>query len=142
MRDSRVIDIAFGGSYASTAVDTGEVSVFRLLDFNVEAVHVTMYAQKFQAVPSAADVRALSPLVLHVPIDARTLMRDDELQLICADPLSEPDLIGYMTYLENMGVGESDRGAVLKQLIGFSHDKPIRLRLRVIDDELHVEDSQ
>ena len=135
------MDIAFGGLYASAAPDTGEVSVFRLLDFNVQAMHVTLYAQKFRTVPSATDVRALSPFILHAPVDARTLLRDDELYLISTDPLSEADLVGYMTYLEHMGVAEADRRALMQQLIGFSREKPMRLRLRIVDDTLTVEDS-
>ena len=89
MRTSRVMDVAFGGLYASTTADTGKVSLFRLLDFNLDAVHVTMYEQTFDAVPSAADVSALSPLIWHAPIDARTLLRDDDLELI-GETLSRP----------------------------------------------------
>jgi hypothetical protein len=63
------MDIAFGGLYASTSVETGKVSVFRLLDFNVDAVHIAMYAEKFDALPSATVVRALSPMIWHAPID-------------------------------------------------------------------------
>ena len=136
------MDLAFGGWYASAAPDTGDVSVFRLLDFNVQAVHVTLYGQKFRSVPSATEVRVLSPFILHAPIDARTLLRDDELHFIAADPLSEGNLAGYMTYLEHMGMAEADRRALLQQLIGFSHAKPMRLRLRVVDDKLDVERLQ
>jgi len=140
MRTSRVIDIAFGGVYASTNVDAGQVSLFRLLDFNLDAVHVSLYTQKFDAVPSAADVRALSPMILHAPIDARTLLRDDDLQLIAHDPLSNDDVDGYAVYLEDMGVPEEERRELVQRVIALSHKAPLRVGLRVVDDRLDVEE--
>jgi hypothetical protein len=140
MRASRVLDIAFGGLYASTSVETGKVSLFRLLDFNVDAVHVAMYGQKFDALPDAADVKALSPMIRHAPIDARTLLRDDELHLIAESPLSAGDLEGYATYLEAMGVSEDDRGEVVQQVIALSHKRGMRVRLRADGDTLVVEE--
>lgn len=138
MRDSRVIDIAFGGIYASTSVETGKVSLFRLLDFNLDAVHLAFYEEKFDAVPSAADVRALEPFILHAPIDARTMLRDDELQLIAEVPLSAADLEGYMVYLE--GASEAEKGEIAERLIALSHTRALRVRLRAVDDRLEVEE--
>ncbi len=140
MRDSRVMDLAFGGLYASTNIETGKVSLFRLLDFNVDAVHVTMYEQTFDAVPSVADVRALSPFIWHAPIDARTLLRDDDLQLIGEHPLSAEDLDGYMTYLEAMGVSEDERRTLGQELMAFSRKRGMRVRLRADGDRLVVEE--
>ena len=140
MRSSRIIDIAFGGVYASTKVETGEVSLFRLLDFNVDAVHVTLYGEKFDAVPGAADLKALSPMILHAPIDSRTLLRDDEVQLIGEEPLSAEDLEGYVVYLEDMGVSEEDRDELVQRLMALSRKRPIRVRLRAVDDTLVVEE--
>jgi hypothetical protein len=140
LRENRVLDLAFGGVYASTDVETGKVSLFRLLDFNVDAVHVAMYQQRFDAVPGAAEVRALSPMILHAPIDARTLLRDDELQLIAESPLSAEDLMGYVAYLEDMGMPEHDRGALVQQVIALSRKRGIRVRLRADGDTLVVEE--
>jgi len=140
LRDSRVIDLAFGGWYASTNLETGKVSLFRLLDFNLDAVHVTMYEQTFDAVPSAADVRALSPFIWHAPIDARTLLRDDDLELIGEQPLSAEDLDGYMTYLEAMGMSENERRTRVQELMAFSLKRGIRVRLRADGDGLVVEE--
>jgi hypothetical protein len=138
VRESRIIDIAFGGLYASTQVDTGQVSLFRLLDFSLDAVHVTLYGEKFDAAPSAADASALSPVILHAPIDARTLLRDDDLQLIREDPLSPEDLEGYVTYLEAMGASEDERGELVRRLMELSRKRPLRVRLRAVGDALVV----
>jgi hypothetical protein len=116
------------------------VSLFRLLDFNVDAVHVSLYQETFNAVPSAADVKALSPWILHAPIDARTMLRDDEVQLIGQEPLSPEDLDGYVVYLEEMGVSEDDRGELVQRAIALSRKGPLRVRLRVVDDTLVVEE--
>lgn len=140
MRESRVIDITFGGWYASANVETGQVSVFRLLDFNLDAVHVAMYEEKFDAVPSAADVRALSPFVWHAPIDSRTMLRDDELQLIGEAPLTVEDLEGYVVYLEDMGMSEEQRAEHVQHLIALSHKHGLRVRLRAGDQGLVVEE--
>ena len=140
MKTSRIIDIAFGGLYASTSLETGKVSLFRLLDFNVDAVHVSVYQEKFDAVPSVADVKALSPWIHHAPIDARTMLRDDDLQLIGEGPLSPEDLEGYVMYLEEMGVSESDRGEIVERAMTLSGKGRIRVRLRAVDDTLVVEE--
>jgi hypothetical protein len=140
LRETRVIDIAFGGLYASTSVETGKVSVFRLLDFNVNAVHIAMYAEKFDALPSAADVRALSPMIRHAPIDALTLLRDDDLQLIGEAVLRAEDLNGYLVYLEDMGVPEEDRAERVRELMALSQQHGLRVRLRAGDNSLVVEE--
>jgi hypothetical protein len=140
LRKSRIIDIAFGGLYASTKAGTGEVSLFRLLDFNVDAVHLAVYAQKFDALPSAADVKALSPFVWHAPIDARTLLRDDDLHLIREDPLSREDLDGYVVYLEDMGVSEPERNELVQRVMALSRKGRIQVRLSAVDDTLVVEE--
>ena len=140
MRDSRVMDLAFGGLYASMNIETGKVSLFRLLDFNVDAIHVTMYEQTFDAVPTAADVRALSPFIWHAPIDARTLLRDDDLELIGENPLSPEDLDGYLTYLEAIGMSEDERRTRVQELMAFSRKRGIRVRLRADGDRLVVEE--
>jgi len=134
------MDVAFGGLYASTTADTGKVSLFRLLDFNLDVVHLALYQEKFDAVPNAADVRALSPMIWHAPIDARTLLRDDELLLIGEAPLSAGDLDGYMVYLEEMGVPEDERAEIVQRLIALSQSRPLRVRLRAVDDTLVVEE--
>ena len=140
MRETRVIEIAFGGWYASTNLETGKVSVFRLLDFNIDAVHLMMYDQGLDAVPGAADLKTLSPMIWHAPIDARTLLRDDELQLIGEDPLSPEHLEGYVTYLEAMGVSDEERNDIVGRVIALSHKRGLRVRLRADGETLVVEE--
>jgi hypothetical protein len=140
MRDSRDIEIAWGGYYASTATESGVVSVFRLIDFNREVLHSSLYSEEFGMVPSFHDAASLTPFVRHVPIDARTLLRDDDLQFLGASPLRNGDIEGYMLYLEQMGVAESVRAELATRLMAFSHQPALPLRLSLVDDLLRVEE--
>ena len=49
--------------------------------------------------------------------------------------------LGYSTYLENMGVSEGDRGTRVADLVGLSHEVPMRLRLSAGPDALIVEEA-
>ena len=45
-------DVVWGGYYARRSVESGQFSVFRLLDFNRDAYHAAMFTEKFASLPS------------------------------------------------------------------------------------------
>jgi hypothetical protein len=88
MSKSLDIDIVWGGYYASIPADNNEISVFRLLDFNRDVYHAVLFSNKFTTVPTLEELTMLSPLICHAPIDARALVREDELRLIGGKPIA------------------------------------------------------
>ena len=131
-------DAVWGGYYAGRSADSGEYSIFRLLDFNQHAYHAALFSEKFQTLPSDSVVLALKPFIGHAPIDARALVHEGDLTLVGRAPLTQGDLEGYLYYLEAHDVPESERVSLAASLIGFSHEPPLRLRLELTTDALDV----
>ena len=94
------IDLAWGGFYACTSADESKVSIIRLLDFNRDAYHAALFDESFEEIPRAVAVETLSPFVGHVPVDARGLLNNEAMVLICRKPLTRNCLEGYMYYLD------------------------------------------
>ena len=134
------IDLAFGGYYACTSAEAPGYSLIRILDFNRDAYHAALFSQSFDALPGAEELEALSPSVGHAPVDARGLLNNTSMTLVRQSPLTRDCLEGYMFYLEHFGVSDEEREEYADSLIAFSHDAPIKLRLSLADDELHIEE--
>ena len=132
------IEIQWGGFYVSREEGADHFGAFRLLDFNRDAYHAALFTEKFDTPPSLDTLQSLSPFIGHVPMDARALLRERELQLVGGIPLTEADLEGYMIYLENHDVGEEDRAALTARLLEFSLKPPLPLRLELINDVLEI----
>lgn len=142
MRTSMDMDLAWGGYYASIPVNGGEISVFRLLDLNRDAYHVALFAEKFTAIPTFEELVALFPFIGHAPIDARALVRDDELRLMGVQPLTHEDLEGYMYYLDHFGVLQAEIDKLVERIMGFSHEPPLRIHLEIVGEELVISDRE
>ncbi len=136
-RDGTDVDIAWGGYYVSLEGAGGGFRVFRLLDFSQSAYHAALFREKFESRPTLAEVTALAPYVMHVPIDSRGLV-SPPIQLLGATPLSAEALGGYMFYLEQHGVPADEREKLIAKLVAFSQEAPLRLKLRVIGDQLQI----
>ena len=132
------IDILWGGFYASQCMESGEFSVFRLLDFNQHAYHAALYKKRFSTIPAEAAIIALSPFIGHVPFDTRELLGKDRPILIGSKPLSLEDLDGYMYYLEDHEVDKDERRSLTQRLIESSNEPPLKLRLQIADEELEI----
>ena len=132
------LDIVWGGYYASIPADGGEISAFRLLDFNRDAYHAALFAEKFTAIPTLDELVTLSPFIGHAPIDARALVRDDKLRLIGGKPLNYDDIEGYMYYLDNCGVPQEEMDELAKKIIAFSHEPPLSIRLKIVGEKLVI----
>lgn len=132
------IDFLWGGYYASKEEGSDQFGAFRLLDFNRDAYHAALFNEKFDELPTVESLRALSPFIGHVPIDSRALLRERELQLIGGSPLTEEDLEGYMIYLEHHEMSKEERTELANNLLGFSTEPPLRLRLHLVEDELAI----
>jgi hypothetical protein len=142
MRKSLEIDLAWGGFYASIPAEGGDMTVFRLLDFNRDAYHAAMFAEKFSVLPTLEQLTSLTPFIGHAPIDARGLIRDDDLRLIGSKPLTRADLEGYMYYLEAHEVPQAEMDELAERLISFSSEHPLRLQLEIVDDELLISERE
>ena len=138
MGGSRIVEIAWGGYYATIPADGGEISVFRILDFNRDAYHAALFSEKFREVPDLEEIAARQPFIGHAPIDAKGLLHRDELRLIGGKPLSRDDLAGYMYYLEAHEVPEAEIDELIERLIEFSQQPPLRLRLEIVEEELVI----
>lgn len=133
------IDVAWGGYYASVSIETNEISVFRLLDFNRDAYHIAIYRETFESIPEKSAVDSLSPFIGHAPLDTRSLLLNKKVVLLGSDPLKREDLEGYMYYLQEFDVSESEREKLIKSLIEFGLEKPILLRLFKVDEKLQIQ---
>ncbi len=142
MKDSLDIDLAWGGYYASTNRDEGNVSVFRLLDFNSTAYHAAIFKEKFASTPTLGALANLSPFIGHAPIDAKALLRNDDLRLLGATPLSRNDLEGYVYYLEAHEVPAEEIEELIERILEFTNEPPLRLHLEIVDDELVVSERE
>lgn len=137
MRKSLDIDIAWGGYYGSIT-DSGEISVFRLLDFNRVAYHTALFTEEFTSFPTVEELVMLSPFIGHAPIDARALLNEAEIRLIGSKPLTLDDLEGYMYYLNDHGDPQEEIDEFAGKIIGLSHEQPLRIHLEIVNDELVI----
>lgn len=138
MSEALAFDLAWGGFYAGVSKDSGEISIFRLLDFNQSAYHIAIYKEHFQNIPSGKEILPLSPYIGHAPIDSRGLLNYDKISLITASQLTSEDLVGYMYYLEEFEVSEEKRAELNQLLINYSKEPPLRLRLAIVKGELQI----
>ncbi len=135
-------DIAWGGYYATISEDEEQISVFRLLDFNRDAYHVSLFSEKFEHVPSIKDIESLSPFAGHAPIDSRGLLNYKKIVLIGSKDLTKEDLVGYMYYLEHFEVSEEERSKLTSSLIGFGKEPPLKITLSIKDGELQLNERK
>lgn len=140
MSDLLDIDLAWGGYYACVARDSAEVSIIRLLDFNRDAYHASLFSERFDEIPEPDVVESLKPFIGHVPVDARGLLNLETMVLISRKPLTQSDLYGYMFYLEQFEVPEAERDELAKSLMALSNEAPMALRLSISNDELQIEE--
>ena len=138
MKASLDIELAWGGYYGSTDPESGKISVFRLLDFNRDAYHAALFKEKFDRMPTLEEVTELSPFIGHAPIDARGMVRHNDLQYLGCKPLSREELEGYAYYLEAHEVTSNDIEELFARILGFNAEPPLQLRLEIIDDELVI----
>lgn len=143
MKTQLNLDLVWGGYYASISSDDGQVSVFRMLDFNRDAYHAALFAEKFTDTPNLEQLKDLYPFIGHVPIDARALLLNDDLQMIGRQELSLSDLEGYIYYLEVNEVPQEEIDDLVEKILGFSRDEPpLRLRLEIIEDQLVISERE
>jgi hypothetical protein len=101
-------ELVAGGLYS---VEDGEGSfrVIKILVLNDEAAHIAVYANKFSAPPTTADLPSLSfnsiyaeakePGIMHLPLSRETVARDRP-ALIARAPVTEAELEGYRMWEE------------------------------------------
>jgi len=136
------MDVLFGGYYASKEENSDQYGVFRLLDFNPDAYHAALFSQKFDQVPTMDELVGLSPFIGHAPIDSHALLRERDLQLVGGAPLTRDDLEGYGIYLEHHGMTKADIDGLTTNLVTWSTEPPIKLRLEILEDELSISERE
>lgn len=132
------IEISWGGYYASIGDDRGEITLFRLLDFNRDDYHIAIYQEKFQSIPSLNEVKGLTPFIRHVPLDSRSLLNNKKTLLIGNRHLSQSDLAGYLMYLESFEVSSEDLELLTQSILEYSQEPPLQLRLTLVEEELQI----
>ncbi|WP_342806038.1 hypothetical protein [Alteromonas sp. M12] len=132
------IEISWGGYYASISDEDGEITLFRLLDFNRDDYHIAIYQEKFQSIPTLKEVEGLSPFIGHAPLDSRSLLNNKKVLLIGSSQLSKSDLAGYLFYLENFEVPSEDLEFLIQSILEYSKEPPLQLRLTLVEEELQI----
>ena len=140
MSEAKIIEIQWGGYYFCKEDDDNEEhGIIRLLDFNRYSYQSALFSEKFSEKPEPETVTALSPFIGHVPIDARGILNGTR-ELIAHKPLAPEDLEGYRMYLEHheMPTGEIDQ--LFANLIQYSKEPPLKLKLQIVNEELQIEE--
>jgi hypothetical protein len=122
-----VMHIQFGGYYASKK--NNEFSIIRLLDFGRSAYHIQLFQEKFDHLPAFDEVKELWPFVWHIPISLSGLLDSEQYELIGHKKLDEQSLVGYEEYLKQMGVNEASIKERVDDLIDYSNEPPLKVRL-------------
>jgi hypothetical protein len=108
------VELKEGGLYAIKDED-GSYSVSKILKLDDEVVHVRMYSNRFDALPTDLDPTSLYMAGLdkkpeerlgigHAPM-ARAGFLSDQPVLIKVVPVTDDELEGYRYYMEAMGTG-------------------------------------
>ena len=132
------IDILWGGYYTYREKKDGPFSVFRLLDFNKDALHYALYSEEFKERPSIKNIVKLKPMIGHIPQELGVLTNWLDLELTGNSPLTDEDLFGYSVYLNELGADKAfveDRFANLK---GFNKEEPLKFRLVQVGNNVEL----
>lgn len=136
--EANAIDIKIQwGAYYLTQEDN-QYRVFRLLDFNRYAYHAAIFKETFATRPTKDEILQLAPFIGHAPIDAKTLLQEESIQLLASAPLKKEDLEGYRYYLEEQGMATREIDELIQRVMEFSAQPPLQLRLEIVDDELEI----
>jgi len=130
------IEIQWGAYYLTE--EDNQYRVFRLLDFNRYAYHAAIFKETFTTRPTKDEILQLTPFIGHAPIDAKTLLQEESIQLLASAPLKKEDLEGYRYYLEEQGVTTGELEELIQRIMKFSTQPPLQLRLEIVDDELEI----
>ena len=123
------IDVSWGGYYAATSEGSGEISIFRILDFNRQSYQIAIFQEKFTSIPSFEEVASLSPFIGHAPISTSSLLNYNKVVLLGHKALTESDLAGYKYYLEEMGAADDDIQELFNTVLTLSLEPTLKLRL-------------
>jgi hypothetical protein len=101
-------ELVAGGLYSVEDGD-GSFRVIKILVLDDEAAHIAVYANKFSAPPTTADLPSLSfnsiyaeakePGIMHLPLSRETVAQDRPV-LIARAPVTEAELEGYRMWEE------------------------------------------
>ncbi len=131
-----LIDIQWGAYY--TSKQDGKFGVFRLLNFNKDAFHIQMFREKFDKSPSFNDVKALKPAAWHIPMSVAGLLHRDEFTIIGHEELDRHALMGYEEYMRQNGLEEAAIEKMIRRLMEYSSQPPMKVRLTKSGDGVEV----
>jgi len=141
--EPRTVTIAWGGYYSQRAGKNGGYSIWRLLDFNVDAVHKALWMgepREFDHAPTLEEAleSTQGKHPTHVPIAAASLILAEELEFLGSRPITGSDLEGYRLYLEHFEVEATKIDQILDRIEVFSQREPLVLRLEADGDDGRV----
>ena len=130
--------VLWGGFYTHLKEDGNGYSIFRLLDFNKDAIHISFYNEEFTEKPSIEDVSSLRPFIQHTPFEMPSILNYKELTLIGPCPLDEDDLFGYRTYLEMHEAPDDYIEETFGNIMAFSMQPPMKVRSEETDGGIEL----
>jgi|GEM_PF-1763182 len=132
--NGRLAPIHVGGFYADVDEASGKCLLYRLLDVEEDGIHVSTFWDAFPSVPTLEEALALSPDILHAPVDLDVLVNPN-VRLVGEAPLKMADLEGYEVYLEEaLDLPVSERWPRLRKAILRSKQPPLTVVLNHHDD--------
>jgi len=143
MTESRPVNDAMDflvlwGGYYTYKKENEKYALFRLLDFNADAIHYALFTEEFEVRPNEKEIKKLHPLIGHVPIEVGSLLYKFELELTASAPLTLTDLEGYGYYLSEFGMNDNKLTEFMKNLIEFSQKEPLLTHLKMNGDRVEV----
>jgi hypothetical protein len=93
-------ELKVGGLYLIKN-ESGDYSVSKIIAIDSFAVHVRIYADKFQTEPRQITSANLKVMIGHAPIDAKGFLAENP-ELVKIEDLKDSELEGYNIYLEEM----------------------------------------
>jgi hypothetical protein len=87
-----------GGIYANKYSD-GTYQIVKVLAVDDLAVHVRVYADKPNSLPTSIDTSKLDVMVGHAPVE-RAIFDQEQSTLLKVEDVTDPELEGYRVYLE------------------------------------------
>lgn len=131
--------LKWGGFYCTKSPDDELYSLFRLLDFNRLDYHIAIYSEKFETLPTFAEVKDLRPFIGHTPLSTKSIFNKPELHLVGAIPLQEKCLSGYRYYLQDSGYSNSEIDDQLLRLQESSLQPAVSLRVRLVNGSVEID---
>jgi hypothetical protein len=93
-------ELKVGGLYL-TKDESGIHSIYKIIAIDDFAIHLRMYADKFQNKPTQVSSKNLKVTIGHIPMDAEGFLAENP-ELLIIENVTNSELEGYNIYLQEM----------------------------------------